>query len=136
MIRKNEGSSAFTPDVLEEYAAYGPWLEAMAKHETNNFQSAVFKDLKNMFGMKTPSRRPTTGTPSDRYEAGEYKGKHAPFLKFKNTKDSARDMVLYLREFNVPTSYQSHLDFFHRLKRNGYWTGDYNQYVKGVERYL
>ncbi|OUS02881.1 hypothetical protein A9Q86_02200 [Flavobacteriales bacterium 33_180_T64] len=65
-------------------------LYAQTYHETGNYSSPVFKENKNLFGMRHPSKRKT-------YSQGSNLG-HAVF---KNHFNSVRDYFERQKEFNI-----------------------------------
>lgn len=65
-------------------------IYGQAKHETGNFTSTIFKENKNLFGMREPSVRKTYATGTARNHA-----------TFKNLFDSVRDYFLRQKDFSI-----------------------------------
>lgn len=65
-------------------------LYAQAWHETGNFNSAVFKQNKNLFGMRLPSVRKTYAT-----------GSNLNHATYKNHFDSVRDYFERQKYFRI-----------------------------------
>lgn len=107
-------------------------IYAQAVHETGNFTSDIFKENKNLFGMRKPTRRKN-------FVSGENRG-HAVFKSLFN---SVRDYFLRQKEFNIPkvdndafikktvaSGYAEDPEYFFR------WTGQYNVLKVPVPKYL
>lgn len=71
-------------------------LYAQAWHETGDFKSQVFKENKNLFGMRHPSKRKTFS-----------QGSNLGHAVFKNHLSSVRDYFERQKEFNIPNSEDS-----------------------------
>ncbi len=98
--------------------------QAVAKHETGNFTSAIFNENRNLFGMKLPKIRQTKAI-------GENRG-HA---KFSDLSDSAKDQLLYLnyvgyKQVDSPEALVTW------MQSKGYFTDTYQNYLNGVKRFL
>jgi hypothetical protein len=113
---------------LEMQNAMNPYnvklWKAVSKHETGNFTSPIFRENKNLFGMKLPRVRPTKAT-------GENRG-HATF---NSLQDSVADQILFLnyngyRQVNTPE------ELVTWMKNKGYFTDSYANYLNGVKRFL
>lgn len=65
-------------------------LYAQTYHETGNFTSKVFKENKNLFGMRQPKKRQTLATGTQH--------SHATFQSYK---DSIVDYFYRQKEFNI-----------------------------------
>lgn len=68
-------------------------LYAQAKHETGNFKSEVFKQNKNLFGMREPKKRKTKATGTNLHHA-----------VFKTHFESIIDYFLRQNYFKIPDS--------------------------------
>lgn len=103
-------------------------LEAQAKHETNNYQSDVYKRANNLFGMKnaTMSRKST--------QLGERVGDD-PYRHYKSNSESIRDMIQYLEHMNYPILNDSE-SYAEVLKQKGYYGDTESNYLNGINRFL
>lgn len=124
IARKKEG--AFSKSNLGDYAQYAPWIEAMAKHETGNFKSRIFRELNNAFGMKNAVRRPQLG----RQAAGE------EFRRYKDIDESVRDLIVYLDFVRFPKNLDTIDMFVRNLKKRKYFEDSYFNYLNGVKSWL
>lgn len=82
-------------------------LYAQAYHETGGFTSKVYKENKNLFGMRQPKKRKTFATGT--------KNNHAIF---KTLAASIRDYFLRQKEFNI--SNQTNDSFIDETVNSGY----------------
>jgi hypothetical protein len=71
-------------------------LYAQALHETGDFKSVVFRENKNLFGMREPKVRKTRAIGSNKSHA-----------VFKNHCESIIDYFLRQKYFNIPNSTDS-----------------------------
>jgi flagellum-specific peptidoglycan hydrolase FlgJ len=78
---------------------------AQARLETNNFNSHIFKENHNLFGMKVATRRPTTN-----------KGEDNGHAYYNNWKESVIDYALYSATYL--NSLKSEDDYFNFLSRH------------------
>jgi hypothetical protein len=77
---------------------------AQAKLETGHFESAVFKENNNLFGMKHPSVRQTVSLGANRGHA-----------KYKSWQDSVKDYKLWQDFYKVSTMNKA--QFINKLNR-------------------
>ena len=93
---------------------------AVAKHETGNFTSSIYRKNHNLFGMKMPVIRETTAT-----------GKLGNYAKFENDVDSVKDYILYLDYCNYPR--ESSVEAYSTLaKEKGYYSAPEKTYLEGL----
>jgi uncharacterized FlgJ-related protein len=105
------------------------WV-AVARHETGNFTSALFRDFNNAFGMGQPSERLTLslgGTPR------KYEGQN--MATFATVRDSALDILLYMRARKYPTRFATPTGLVSFMKSKGYFKDSLQNYSAGVNRY-
>lgn len=98
-------------------------LVAQAIHETGNFNSRLFLEQNNAFGMKIPSIRKTLNI--GRMGNGQ-------FSTFVNLNDSVLDMLLYLDHFNIPLDLDDPFRYARILKDKNYYEDDVETYFKGL----
>lgn len=96
------------------------FITCQAAHETGNFQSKVYKENHNLFGMKYVKQR---------FAIGEKNG-HAEYLTIE---DSISDYVAYFLRKGYLTVYLTPESFVQALKLRGYFEADEQEYVKGVK---
>ena len=100
-------------------------LLALARHETGNFTSAIFRESNNPWGMKVATVRPTTNI-------GEHRG-HA---RYRNLSDAVRDMLLYLVNFRTnPGDFPNISSFAYELKNDRYFEDTLENYTRGLLRW-
>ena len=98
------------------------WIAAKAAHETGRFSSAIFRENRNMFGMKQPAKRQTLAT-------GTARG-HATFRTYH---ENILDYIYYLREFrNNPDDHGTLLSWLTRLKDDAYYEDTILNYHVGT----
>ena len=68
-------------------------IYGQAWHETGNFKSPVFKQNKNLFGMRQAKKRKNFAT-----------GENLLHATYGNIKDSVRDYFLRQKDFRIPNS--------------------------------
>lgn len=107
-------------DALEEY------IFAMARHETNDFKSSLYRRANNMFGFKTRSAI-EPGTPAP--DGGEYR-------VYRNDGESVRALLDWFDRKNFPYTFDSLSDFVHALKVRKYFTDTEENYLRGLQRFL
>ena len=97
-------------------------LVAQAIHETGNFNSRLFLQENNAFGMKVPSIRKTLNV----------NPKQGQFSTFLSVEDSVKDMLLYLDHFNIPLNVENPFIYAKILKSKNYFEDDTEIYFKGL----
>jgi len=102
--------------------AFAKLLVAQAIHETGNFNSRLFLQENNAFGMKIPSIRKTLNIAP----AGP------GFSTFLTLEDSVKDMLLYLDHFKIPMSIEDPFLYAKILKDKNYYEDDVETYFKGL----
>lgn len=111
-------------------AGYSPnmarMIAAVARHETGNYTSNVFKTLNNFFGMRFPRERDTTAL----YESD------SKYSVYSSPADSVRDMVLYLDARRYPFNFNSPRPLVEMMKAKGYFEDSIENYLRGVENAL
>ena len=106
---------------------------AATAHETDGYKSNVLKANNNASGIiwiNKPYQNATQGTPFPSKEGKAY------YAKYANFSDWAKDYVRILSLKNRPIDATTPEDFVHQLKANAYFTGNENNYLQGVNRYL
>lgn len=102
------------------------YIAAIAAHETGVFSSAIFRENRNLFGMKQPARRDTLAL-------GTSRG-HAVFSTYQ---DNITDFIFYLQHFrNNPDDQLSLANWVHRLKHNNYFEDTLENYYRGSRSHL
>jgi len=98
---------------------------AQAYHETGGFTSNIFKMNNNMFGMKYPTKRPTTAI-------GQLNG----YALYNNTTDSIRDLLLWFHQFGTIPNFQTVEEYATYLKEKGYYEDSLQNYIAGMNNAL
>jgi len=106
------------------------YLVYVSKMETAKWSSRLFRTNLNLWGMKTPQTRDTTAL---------NKGSSDTWAKYDTVRNAARDIVLYLDEFNYPKQVNSLEDFVTIMKSKGYFGNEsfesyFNKVVNWIER--
>lgn len=118
-------------DVLNSrWAGYAPIIEAQAKHESRNFTSDLARKYNNIFGMGSPSNRETLDTGKGPVVEGQ------KMASFDSKRDAVKDFLLYLNEFDFPTSFKSLEGYIAKMKQNGYFKDSVRNYNRGVKSFL
>jgi len=99
------------------------YITAQAAHETGNFQSQIFKENNNLFGMKHAGQRLSQGE----------KNGHA---YYKTIEDSVKDYQIYYKLNNYPVTFETPENFVDSLKNHGYFEANIENYKKGVRHFL
>ena len=111
-------------------AGYSPGMAkywaAVSRFETADYKSNLFKTANNLFGMKFPKDRDTTA--QDSTSTG--------FASYASLKDSANDLVLYLKDFRYPTNFSNLRDMIWFMRKKGYFTDYFSAYYSGVDSKL
>lgn len=101
------------------------YIEAMARHETGNYQSDLFKRANNMFGMRVPKVR-----------TFERVGTSNNYSVYCCTDQSIRDLILWMEFTKFPPLVRDSLDFVSELKRRAYFEDSIGNYLAGVNFHL
>ena len=108
-------------------------IVAIGKHESNNFQSKLYKTTKNVFGMTYPPKRKTTATGFATFTDN---GNIRRFCTFSSTASAAYDMVLYLKVRGYPLNIQTPEEMVRVMKSKRYFEADINLYLRAVKRHM
>ena len=98
------------------------WV-AVSAFETGNWNSRLFVEDNNPFGMKHPSVRKTTSQgvgPSG-------------FAKYETVDKGVEDIVLYMNWFNYPKDFATVQEMIGFMKMKGYFEEPLTYYLAGVE---
>lgn len=107
-------------------AGYDPyyWV-AVARWETGNYTSNVFKKLNNMFGMKFAQvRAKAPGTKLDILSG---------YAKYPTYQDSVLDLIAYLDYFDYPKTFDRLYDQVFTMKSKDYFEDTLDHYYQGVK---
>jgi Mannosyl-glycoprotein endo-beta-N-acetylglucosaminidase. len=108
-------------------------IVAIAKHESNNFNSKLFRDTNNLFGMTYPPKRPTLAQGHGVYIDN---GNVRRFCKFDDVATATRDFVLYLQHWNYPLDIQSPEAMVRIMKSKRYFEAPEGLYLRAVKRHI
>lgn len=108
-------------------------LIAIAKHESNNFNSGLYQKNFNLFGMTYPPKRPTTAIGHTQFLDN---GNVRRFCKFNSTASSVQDMVLYLKHRGYPLNIRSPENMVRLMKSKRYFEASETLYLRAVKRHL
>ncbi|MCK5546059.1 MAG: glucosaminidase domain-containing protein [Rhodospirillaceae bacterium] len=109
-------------------------LTAQAMHETGVFTSKLYLEQNNLFGMTQPTIRETLSV-----------GGRNGWANFANLEDSAKDLLLYFKEFNINPADKAFLEterhrgvnaYLKLIKAQGYFEQDYMGYYNAVKKHL
>lgn len=132
-VLKSRGKG-FKPDfdstILRElkgsrYEALAPYIIAQSRHETDNYNSNVFKRANNLFGMKKPRMRATTA--KDQF--GEY-------AAYMNPNDSVQDLIYWFNNSRFPFTVGSLGNYVRALHQRKYFEDTFDNYYNGLKRFL
>ena len=101
------------------------YVISQAAHETGNFTSALYKNNKNIFGMKEPAVRPSVSI-------GEQNG----YADYRDIEDSITDFRLYYKYVHLPERFKSISEYVQALKEKNYFEDSQENYEKGVESFF
>lgn len=113
-----------------KYSKYGPWIVAMARHESGNFTSELFEKNLNAFGMGIPKKRKFLGQPSTLIVEGQ------PMAKYNSIQQSTLDLLELFKFNNFPTNLKSVNQFAGELKADGYYTDTVSNYSRALRSFL
>lgn len=103
----------FCASVLGGYPKLYLYMLAQAYFESGNWNSNVWKENKNPFGMRLPSIRPTTAI-------GENRG----YAVYRSEFGAVRDLCRWLKYHNAPKSFATPGHYTQYLKTKGYYEAD------------
>lgn len=120
-------SIAYNPRwIFSKYRKLRKYVVAQAKHETGNFESRVFLQNNNAFGMKNPFRRVTTSLGGD----------HNNYARYADVGDSLQDLFLWFDMRNFPTEVTSVDEYAFLLKSGKYFEDDLDNYSNGLRYWM
>jgi len=99
-------------------------ITAQAAFETGNFNSVIFLEQNNLFGMKLAKKRKTLAIDENRAHA-----------VFNSLEDSVSDFRIYFKYFGYPETFSSVADYCSQIKEKKYFEANLQHYTKGVEFY-
>ena len=104
------------------------WWTAIAKHETANFTSRVFRDSNNLFSMKLAGKNTTA------IGALPYGERQAIF---RSVTDSAKDQILFMtRRWNYPKDFASLEQLISYMKARNYFEQNEADYLAAVKQWM
>lgn len=120
--------------------AFGYFAYAVFQHETGNFTSDVFKQAKNVCGMRRATSRPTTAT-------GETFGDIGNYAKYSSYRAAVQDFFLWWQQYfpkmaAIPELYGASSDnidvsaLVTFMKEKGYFEANLEDYLTGVYSWL
>lgn len=117
-------SDKFTEDKLKQYlldlnVKFPHIVFAQAKLESANFQSNIFRENNNIFGMKVAKSRVTTNVGNDNGHA-----------KYENWRQSVLDYAFYQASFLSDLKTED--DYYNYLNKNYAEVPDYAKRVKSI----
>jgi len=104
---------------------FGNIAVAVARHETGNYQSKIFKLNNNLFGMRFPVKRDTTA-----------KDEKFNYARYATIENSIEDYTLYLEYFNYPKTFDSVADYVDYAKEKGYFSDTKAKYLSALQRWI
>lgn len=104
------------------------WI-AVSKMETDRWQSSLYTLFHNPWGMRQSVKRKHT-------QSGSRETKNGLFATYKTLDDAARDIVLYMEEWNWPTEEMDLYSFVQYMKSKGYFVEPVDYYYKAVKAQL
>jgi flagellum-specific peptidoglycan hydrolase FlgJ len=118
--------------LASKYRRLSRYVIAQAKTETGDFTSRFYRDLHNMFGMKSAVKRKQLGKASTLFEAdGGTAMRH-----YSNDIQSLRDLFLYFDYVSFPTYVESAERYVTELKNRKYFSTTYENYLALVKSHL
>ena len=115
--------------------AVADYMYAVSQWETGDFNSRLFKELNNPWGMKQPLYRPFAGIPiKDRIDTPQAV---PTWAAYKSLSKAVDDLVLYLDYFKYPKCPvpNSVNQWVYVMKTKGYFEESYTYYLSGVNTY-
>ncbi len=105
-------------------------LIAQAKFESGNYQSKLFREHCNLYGMVHPRRRNT-------YSKGPYARaeKRCCYASYNSVQESVQDQLLYLWYVGEKPAYKTTAQYATRLKQLHYYESPVKHYTKGLLYY-
>lgn len=103
-----------------------PYIDAQAVHETGGFESRIFREQNNLFGMKKPVTRRFVGS----------KNSDNPYMKYDSQRQAVEDLFLWMDSVNFPYSVSGSAQYVAELKKRNYFEDSIQTYLKGVNSAL
>lgn len=122
--------SSISVAVKSKYYKLAPYISAMARHETGNFKSRLFREGNNMFGMKKAYQRKQVG--AQWFAASD--GGH--YMKYESPAQSLEDLLLWMDARRFPQEVKDARQFVEELKKRNYFGDTVENYFKGVNYWL
>jgi flagellum-specific peptidoglycan hydrolase FlgJ len=116
--------------LLSKYRALIPYIEAQAKHETGNFKSVVYNSMRNLFGMKHPTHRPSVGVKGMAASDG------GNYQKYSSDAESVHDLLLWMDYTKFPTQVKDSAEYAEQLKARGYFTAGLTEYKNALIHWI
>lgn len=117
---------------ISKYRALSRYIVAQAKAETGDFTSRFYREFHNMFGMKSAVKRRQLGKESGDFEADG----GTSIRKYATDVQSLRDLFLYFDYVKFPRYVSSPEQYVSELKKRGYFSTTYEQYLSLVKSHL
>jgi uncharacterized FlgJ-related protein len=105
-------------------------IVAQARVESGNFQSKLFREHRNAFGMMHAALRPTTSLGPLAWAEGR-----PGYASYRDVHDSALDLLLWLRYFGIKET-NSVSNYCKQLKQNYYYGSSLKHYTLAVTKHL
>jgi len=113
---RNAAGSAFK---LTPYYNLENWL-AVSKMETAGFNSSLYNQANNPWGMGYATKRPTTAA-SKYVGSSPSGGVDFSFARYDSLNDASQDIILYMNYFKFPKAKLSLLDHVKEMGKRGYF---------------
>lgn len=117
--------------LLSKYRALYPYIVAQGKLESGNFSSRVFKTNNNYFGMKLPTKRPTTAI-----GAGLMSPEGNNYANYSSESDSVQDLLLWMDYTKFPLAVEDSNQYVTELKKRNYFGSSAEAYLKNINYWL
>jgi hypothetical protein len=125
--KKTFNGNASIDSRIEDYLKsrgydFGAYFSKVARLETGNYTSELFKNQNNLFGMRNASSRPNC-----------QKGVANGFGIYESVDKSICDLADYLDYFKYPKSFPDLLTFATFLKAKGYYVEPLDKYYNALK---
>jgi len=100
-------------------------LTAQAMHETGLFTSKIFRENKNLFGMRQPRTRETTS-----------KGELNTYASYESYQDSVLDLLMWLSYNSIEPAEMSVKDYVSAIKGKSYFEDKLTTYYSAVNKHF
>lgn len=108
--------------IFSKYRKLRRFIEAQARHETNNYQSFSYKEDNNLFGMKNASKRKQLGIEKE----------DRPYRVYSSPSQSIEDFILYLDFVNFPEEVENLQQYVEEMKIRNYFEDSSYNYFRGA----